>query len=56
MGTFMGRHKDLEKIIQLSANKQIGNIIDSEFPLQKIKDAHKLMENRNFFGKIVISI
>ena len=56
MGTFMGRHKDLEKIIQLSANKQIGNIIDSEFPLQRIKDAHKLMENRNFFGKIVISI
>ena len=56
LGTFMGRHKDLEKIISLSADKKIGNIIDSEFPLQRIKDAHELMENRSFFGKIVITI
>ena len=55
-GTFMGRHQDLEKLIRLAEDKKIGNIIDSEFPLEETKDAHLRMEKQSFFGKIVISI
>ena len=55
MGVFMGRTSDLSTIIDLAARGVIEGVIDRTFPLNHAADAHRLMEETSFFGKIVLT-
>ncbi len=55
-GVFMGRNSDLRHIVDLASRGTIGGVIAETFPLQHAADAHCLMGETNFFGKIVLSV
>lgn len=55
-GSFMGTSIDLKNVLQLFEEKKLKPIIDSVFPLEKTSEAHKRMESRNHFGKIVLEV
>ncbi len=59
MGSWMGWKHELEHVMKLfdSANgRKLVPVIDSVFPLAKAADAHRHMESRKNFGKIVLEI
>ncbi len=56
LGVFMGRTADLGPIVDLAARGVIGAVISETLPLERAADAHRLMEETGFFGKIVLSV
>jgi NADPH:quinone reductase-like Zn-dependent oxidoreductase len=55
-GVFMGRNSDLGKIVKLAGRGTIRGVIAETFPLERAADAHRLMDETNFFGKIVLTV
>ena len=55
-GVFLGRKDDLRQIVELAARETIRGIIHETFPLEEVSEAHQLMEGRNFFGKLVLTV
>jgi NADPH:quinone reductase-like Zn-dependent oxidoreductase len=59
-GSFMGTKSEMIEVLKFfrrgEGNIQLKPVIDSVFPLEKAFDAHKRMEERKNFGKIVLSI
>jgi NADPH:quinone reductase-like Zn-dependent oxidoreductase len=55
-GVFMGRNSDLRHIVDLAGRGTIKGVIAETFPLEQAADAHRLMDETNFFGKIVLSV
>lgn len=59
-GSFMGTKCELMEVLRFfkkrEGNIQLKPVIDSVFPLEHASDAHKRMEERVNFGKIVLSI
>jgi len=55
-GVFMGRNEDLRQIIELAGRGVIRGVIYRSFPLAEVAEAHKMMEDINFFGKILVTI
>lgn len=55
-GTFMGRNEDLRQIVELAGQGVIRGIIHQTFPLEEAARAHEMMEGRNFFGKLVLTV
>jgi NADPH:quinone reductase-like Zn-dependent oxidoreductase len=60
LGSFMGTKREMIEVLKFfrrgEGNIQLKPVIDSVFPLEKALDAHRRMEDRKNFGKIVLSI
>jgi alcohol dehydrogenase len=47
--------EELDRIIELVATGALqGPVVDRELPLEQAAEAHRLIENRETFGKVVL--
>ncbi len=54
-GNFMGRKSGLAEALRFFPHK-LKPVIDTTFPLQNAADAHRLLMNRQQFGKVILTI
>lgn len=55
-GSYMGSHAELLEVVRLLEAGKVKPVMDSEFPLERARDAQARMESRANFGKIVLTI
>ncbi|MFQ6044031.1 MAG: zinc-binding dehydrogenase [Candidatus Poribacteria bacterium] len=55
IGSALGSKRELLKILKLVEQRQLKPIIDKILPLEKAAYAHQLMEDRNHFGKLILT-
>ncbi|MFN4182475.1 MAG: zinc-binding dehydrogenase, partial [bacterium] len=55
-GSTMGKKASLYRILRLVEEKKLRPIVDEIFPLQQAQQAHRKLESRNVFGKIILSL
>jgi NADPH:quinone reductase-like Zn-dependent oxidoreductase len=55
-GAYMGSHAELLEVVRLLEAGRVKPVVDSVFPLDRVRDAHAHMESRGNFGKIVLKI
>lgn len=55
-GAYMGSHAELLEVVRLLEAGRVKPVIDSVFPLDRVRDAQAHMESRSNFGKIVLKI
>ena len=48
------QRKDLLELLNLVSRKKIRPVISKVLPLKQVKQAYQIIEDRNFFGKIII--
>ena len=53
-GVFMGSKEDMRQIVEMLGRGKIKPVIHQAFPLEKAPDAHRVMDERTFFGKLVL--
>jgi len=56
LGAYMGSRSDLLQCLKLVERKLLRPVVDSTFPLEKLREAQERMERREMFGKIVITV
>jgi NADPH:quinone reductase-like Zn-dependent oxidoreductase len=54
MGSALGNKGELLEVMKLAAQGKLKPIIDKILPLKEAAQAHKILENRDHFGKIVL--
>ncbi len=54
LGSFMGGKGELLDVLKLIGQRKLHAVIDSVFPLEEARSAQKKMEDRDFFGKILL--
>ncbi len=54
LGSFMGGKAELVQALKLIGQRKLKAVIDSSFPLKDARAAQEKMENRDFFGKILL--
>jgi NADPH:quinone reductase-like Zn-dependent oxidoreductase len=54
LGSFMGGKGELMDVLKLIGQRKLKAVIDSVFPLAEAREAQKKMEDRDFFGKILL--
>ncbi len=54
LGSYMGSKAELFPVLELVARKQIHPVVDKVFPLAEAAEAHRRLEQRAQFGKIVL--
>lgn len=55
MGSNGWRREDVTALIELAQTKRMLPVIDQVLPLEQIREAERLMEGREVFGKIVVT-
>ena len=53
-GAFMGTKEDMRQIVAVVNQGVIVPVVDRVFPLEEAADAHRAMEETNFFGKLLL--
>jgi NADPH:quinone reductase-like Zn-dependent oxidoreductase len=53
-GVYMGTKEDMREIVETLNRGIIRPVIDQVFPLSEAAKAHRVMEEHNFFGKLVL--
>ena len=56
LGSYMGSRAELYTVLKLVGEKRLHPVIDRVFPLTEAVQAHRRMEQREQFGKIVLTI
>ena len=56
LGSYMGGKHELAELLPLFDTGRLKPVVDRVFPLEEAADAHRRMENREQFGKIVLRI
>jgi len=56
LGCTMGSNKELEDALRLLFRGQVRPVIDSVLPMKDAAEAHRRLENRTVFGKIVLTL
>ena len=54
LGVYMGSKEDMREIVETLNRGKIKPTIHEVFPLERAADAHRIMEERSFFGKLVL--
>jgi len=54
LGSFMGSKAELLEALKFTGQRKLKAVIDSVFPLKDAAAAQKKMEDRDFFGKILL--
>lgn len=55
LGSFMGRHDELVELLQFFETGRLKPVVDRVLPLERAAEAHRLMEDREQFGKLVLT-
>ena len=55
-GTFIGTRAEFYELLQLFSARRLRTVVDRVFPLAEAAQAHRRMERREHFGKIVLSV
>ncbi|GIP41258.1 zinc-binding dehydrogenase [Paenibacillus sp. J31TS4] len=55
LGSNAWERTDLEKLVELVSTKQLVPVIDRVLPLEDIREAHRIIEERELFGKVIIT-
>ncbi|MHA2611164.1 MAG: zinc-binding dehydrogenase [bacterium JZ-2024 1] len=55
-GSTMGKKASLHQILRLVEEKKLRPIVDEVFPLHQAQEAHRKLESRSVFGKVVLSL
>jgi NADPH:quinone reductase-like Zn-dependent oxidoreductase len=55
-GTFMGTLGELHKVVKLFELGKLKAVVDQVFPLSELGAAHRYLESKSQFGKVVISL
>ncbi|HHT9119493.1 MAG TPA: zinc-binding dehydrogenase [Candidatus Hypogeohydataceae bacterium YC41] len=53
-GCYMGGQKELLEVLSLVEQKRLRPVVDTVYPLKEAASAQKRMQERNFFGKLVL--
>lgn len=56
MGSYMGTYSELQQVLKMVELGMVKPIIAKTFPLEEAIEAHKFMEERRRFGKIVLTV
>jgi NADPH:quinone reductase-like Zn-dependent oxidoreductase len=56
LGSFMGSRSEFFTVLKLVADRKLRPIIDRVMPLSECRRAHELLEHREQFGKIVLTV
>lgn len=56
LGSTMGNKKDFNRGVELCEKGELRSIIDKEFTLSQVAQAHSYLENKSQFGKVVIKV
>ena len=54
-GVFMGSKGDMDQIVHMLDRGKIDPAIHQVFPLEQTSDAHRMMDDLNFFGKLMLN-
>jgi NADPH:quinone reductase-like Zn-dependent oxidoreductase len=55
LGSFMGSLGELHQVLKFVFRKQLRPVIDRVCPLSEIAEAHRYLENKEQFGKVVVT-
>ena len=55
LGSFMGTKSDLLEVLPFFSQRKLKPVVDSVLPLKDIAAAHKRLESRGQFGKVVVT-
>ncbi|HEX5425955.1 MAG TPA: zinc-binding dehydrogenase, partial [Candidatus Acidoferrales bacterium] len=56
VGSYMGSKAELLSVMELVRRKAVKPVLDKIFPLTEAAEAHRRLEKREQFGKIVLRI
>ena len=56
LGSYMGSKNELLEVIKFFADGRLTAVVDRVLPLEKAAEAHKALEDRAQFGKIVLAL
>jgi len=56
LGSYMGTMGDLHQVLQQIFAGRLQPVIDAEFPLKEAAAAHRHLENKEQFGKVVLTV
>lgn len=56
LGSYMGSKAELLSVMELVRRRAVEPVLDKVFPLAEAADAHRRLENREQFGKIVLRV
>ena len=56
LGSYMGSFIELRRVLELVENGSIVPVVDEVFPLKEAAEAHRRMEERRNFGKIILKV
>ncbi|MCU0453999.1 MAG: zinc-binding dehydrogenase [Bacteroidetes bacterium] len=56
LGSTMGRKGDLLKILGLMAEEKLRAVIHADLPLEEVREAHRIVESGEQFGKVVLKV
>jgi NADPH:quinone reductase-like Zn-dependent oxidoreductase len=54
LGSFMGTLGELHRVLKFVFNGQLKPVIDRVYPMSEIAEAHRHLENKEQFGKVVV--
>jgi NADPH:quinone reductase-like Zn-dependent oxidoreductase len=55
LGSFMGSLGELHQVLKFVFRKQLHPVVDRVFPLSEIAEAHRYLENKEQFGKVLVT-
>lgn len=55
LGSFMGTLGELHEVLAFIGKRQLRPVIDRVFPMRETRAAHERLENREQFGKIIVT-
>ena len=56
LGSFMGEKVELLEVSEHLAAGRLKAVVDREFPLEQAAAAHRRLDSREAFGKVVLAI
>lgn len=56
LGSYMGRRADLDILVQLLGEGKLKPVVDRVFPLMEAAAAHRYLEAKQQFGKVVLKV
>ena len=55
LGSFMGTMGELHQVLKFVFRKQLRPVIDRVYPMSEIRAAHEWLENKEQFGKVIVT-
>ena len=55
LGSFMASMGELRQVLKFVFRKQLKPVVDRVYPLAGIRAAHERLENREHFGKVIVT-